>query len=441
MTAEIVIMNAGAVALAADSAITLSTKGGRKIYNSADKLFMLTRSEPVGIMFWGADAFMGVPWEVMVKTFRKSDLAKRRDSLREYALSFLDFLRDGCPQAPIPHEADYFRFVTLGTAFRTIKSNLRKSLAGLKSTSTAGVKAKASKAINAYLSKLSQAQTLPDMSPSWVEKTLELYGEAVEGAISDVFEELPLDKVARSRLQEIAGLLLSKDHFLGGSYSGAVVAGYGDKDTYPSTYAFLIEGRFNGKLKFTKLERKSQTLTYGSASVIPFAQEDMVVTFMDGINPNLDAYLSELFEKVLRDYGRSLVDFLAEAGASDVEAVRRQLTSEVRQLRRDFAAKAQHAKEAYWRPIMQAVFALPKDELASMAEALVNLTSFRRRVSTDDETVGGAVDVAVISKGDGFVWTKRKHYFDPRLNPHFFSKYYEKMPLQEIGGSANDPAE
>jgi len=41
------------------------------------------------------------------------------------------------------------------------------------------------------------------------------------------------------------------------------------------------------------------------------------------------------------------------------------------------------------------------------------------------ETVGGPIDVAVISKGDGFIWIKRKHYFSPELNHHFFDNYYE----------------
>lgn len=46
-----------------------------------------------------------------------------------------------------------------------------------------------------------------------------------------------------------------------------------------------------------------------------------------------------------------------------------------------------------------------------MAESLVNLTKFRLRVSPERETVSGPIDVALISKGDGFVWLKRKHYF------------------------------
>ena len=74
-------------------------------------------------------------------------------------------------------------------------------------------------------------------------------------------------------------------------------------------------------------------------------------------------------------------------------------------------------------PIVDIVSSLPKDELASMAESLVNLTKFKRRVTPERETVGGPIDVAVITKGDGFVWVKRKHYFEPGLNPRVISRY------------------
>jgi hypothetical protein len=55
----------------------------------------------------------------------------------------------------------------------------------------------------------------------------------------------------------------------------------------------------------------------------------------------------------------------------------------------------------------------------------VALTSLKRRVSSDAETVGGAIDVALISKGDGFVWIKRKYYFPEQLNPQFNRLYLE----------------
>jgi hypothetical protein len=71
---------------------------------------------------------------------------------------------------------------------------------------------------------------------------------------------------------------------------------------------------------------------------------------------------------------------------------------------------------------MENVASLPKDELGAMAESLVNLTKFKRRISREKETVGGPIDVAVITKGDGFVWMKRKHYFDAGLNPRYIAR-------------------
>jgi hypothetical protein len=71
---------------------------------------------------------------------------------------------------------------------------------------------------------------------------------------------------------------------------------------------------------------------------------------------------------------------------------------------------------------MGAVSQLSKEDLAEMAESLVYLTYLKRRFTMAEESVGGPVDIAVITKGDGFVWIKRKHYFDPQLNPGFFNK-------------------
>jgi len=85
-----------------------------------------------------------------------------------------------------------------------------------------------------------------------------------------------------------------------------------------------------------------------------------------------------------------------------------------------------YRRKNYVDPVTRVVTMLPKNELAAMAEALVNLTSFKRKVTMESETVGGPIDVAVISKGDGFIWIKRKHYFKAELNPRFFPNYYKE---------------
>jgi len=66
MTAEVAILNRNAVALAADSAVTLRLPSGTKIYQT-NKLFALSKYEPVAVMVYGSADFMGIPWETIVK--------------------------------------------------------------------------------------------------------------------------------------------------------------------------------------------------------------------------------------------------------------------------------------------------------------------------------------------------------------------------------------
>jgi hypothetical protein len=83
-----------------------------------------------------------------------------------------------------------------------------------------------------------------------------------------------------------------------------------------------------------------------------------------------------------------------------------------------------YARNTFEEPVKQSLDGLGKDDLAKIAESLVSITSFRQQISPEEETVGGPIDVAVISKGDGFIWIKRKYYFDEKFNPHFIERYF-----------------
>ena len=94
-----------------------------------------------------------------------------------------------------------------------------------------------------------------------------------------------------------------------------------------------------------------------------------------------------------------------------VKAVQKQISVEMRQ--------------SYTDPLLSTLDMLDKEDLANVAESLISLTSLVRRMQPGEETVGGPVDVAVISKGDGFVWIKRKHYFKPEYNQSFMMNYFK----------------
>lgn len=61
--------------------------------------------------------------------------------------------------------------------------------------------------------------------------------------------------------------------------------------------------------------------------------------------------------------------------------------------------------------------AMPIQDAIDLAEFLVETTIKYSRFTVDWATCGGPIEVAAITKHEGFKWTKRKLYFDGALNP------------------------
>lgn len=243
----------------------------------------------------------------------------------------------------------------------------------------------------------------------------------VDAQISQIFDKIPLRTANRRKLKEICLLSYVKARFSGVS-SGVVFAGFGREEVFPSVIAYTVESSFGGYLKHVYLPDESTKIdSQNTAAMVPYAQREMVDTFMGGIDPSLrkliETYVSALFGE--------LPDKLINRLAAGNKPLLKELKRAAGLLVDDFNKKVRnHQRQGFINPVLEAVDALPIADLALMAEALVNLTSFKRKVTMVPESVGGDIDVAVISKGDGFIWIKRKHYFKPELNHHFITNYF-----------------
>jgi hypothetical protein len=188
--------------------------------------------------------------------------------------------------------------------------------------------------------------------------------------------------------------------------------------------AYEIEGLINDILWWREAG-KDKSDRDNTALIFPFAQKEMVYMFMEGVDPGymafLETYLKALFQKYPEDIAKGLPKLSIKEKSAFIDKVRTQGASLVQDL---LAALNNRKRDIHVNPVVETVAFLPVTELASMAESLVNLTSFKRRITMVAETVGGPIDVAVISKGDGFVWIKRKQYFDAESNPHFYARFY-----------------
>lgn len=425
MTAEVGILNRVGVALAADSAVTIG-QAADKIWTSADKLFQLSEADPVGIMVYGNAEFLSVPWETVIKCFRSCDGCTSRATVREYVDTFIRFLENNAEMFPDERRERESLAIVEGL-WLSLREHCREELDreaeqrdGLEEHDVTAVLAREIASLTRIVRSKSR---LPSFPPSLRRKIRNRYGESLLGLRGKIFGHLPLGRSSLNALVSIAVNTLARYMFSPAS-TGVVFAGFGAREHFPTLIELEVEGMCLGKVRYAEV--KNIVIDEDQdASIVPFAQQEMVHSFMQGVDPELFNFLQRATSQVLHGFLETfdrvfaLLPALNDGATEEVRELRARLGSVQEALFKDWDDQ----RSAHWRPVVMNIATLPKDELAAMAEAFVNLTKFRRRVSVERETVGGPIDVAVITKGDGFVWIKRKHYFDAILNPRFMARF------------------
>jgi hypothetical protein len=430
VTAEIVIMNREAVALAADSAVSLMAGPGdmpQKIFTSADKIFPLTRDHAACIMIYNNAAFMGIPWQTLITIYRATLPDSPFDTLEEYAKHFIDFLTK--EEGLIPESVQQ-RFFVDGV-YRTflflrylIQQNASAVLAEKGQISEDEIQGVSAAIIDDIFGKLSAAPYNPTLDDAYAKELAEAYGEWIVKAITEVFERIPLTPDLAQKLSLMAVLFYVKalEGFepLERDFSGVVFAGFGQRDLFPAMRAFLVEGMIKKRLKHLEVERNQVGFENG-AIIIPFAQREMVDIFMSGLDPRFTGGFLASLAKTFEEYPRVIIESIEKLTDEEKRALKEKFGETSKEIVQQIQNQLASYQAFNANPIVNVVAALPRSDLAAMAESLVNLTSLKRRVSMQAETVGGPVDVAVISRSDGFIWIKRKEYFRPELNPGYLA--------------------
>ena len=419
-------MNSLAVALATDSAATVFLGRNSKVYNSADKLFMLSKRHPIGVMVYNNASLLGIPWETLLKMFRARLGRTEFGSVEEYAAELLKFLDSNDHLFPKDVQySSYLRMVeTLyqginrGIEFRTLKEIRR------------GVDEPDREAIARDFIEKSHQQWLAGddaerLDPKAGSSLAAQGSDKVQKAIDKSFPSLKLSHDDINRLRELAMLVVNKKRILDETRSGLVVAGFGGNEYFPAMHTYELGEVYLGRLKYHHLLTKK--IDRETPSVIqPFAQSDMVDTFLGGISPAFKTRIISEFVSLVAQFPETIIDEITDLSVKKREKWKNVMRPLAGALAQELVVELEKYRlRKHIGPVEQAITNLPKNELAHVASSLVNLNSFQKRMSVEQETVGGPVDVAVITKGDGFVWIERKHYFRPELNHQFFRNYGE----------------
>ena len=426
MTAEIVIMNKEAVALAADSAVSLVTgpaDSPQKVFTSASKIFGLPGGHTVSLMIYNNASFLGIPWEPLLARFSESLGDEPLPALEDYASRLIQFLATEQELISPEIERQFFTSVIYGyyLGFRFLFQQGASELMRLQGAiSEEQIGSFVAEKIAEAYNLLASAEYIEGADDARVTELATAYRETTQKAVADVFEELPIPDEARDRLAEMPVLYFLKKSDprdpASQNFSGIVVTGFGRTEIFPAIVTYSVEGRLAGILKFRKIEDRKITLENGGY-VIPFAQHEMVDIFMAGMDPRLyDALVSSL-AGIFEEFPRTIIDSIETISDEEKANIKTRIQPQSDELVDQISAFLNNYRNSNVIPIINVVVSLPRTEMAAMAESLVNLTSLKRMVSLQAETVGGPVDVAVISKRDGFVWIKKKQYYRAELNP------------------------
>lgn len=422
MTAVVGILNKKAVAIAADSAVTT---GSGKIFNKANKIFTLSKYHPIGIMIHNIDSFMGVPWETIIKMYRRELGDNEFDSVQEYKKDFIEFLRK---KNFFSDDAQQLFKTTLFCVHQInhILFNQFTDSSGKFSLDKNDALNKERQAAAQYRTDIFKKR---NPMPEFVKYSPKEFESYIETKIDEILK-YPFGNEGATISDETKKLLIETYYYeliaedYSNNYTGLVFVGYGKNEIFPSLVPIVVFFGFEKKLRYYDDTNKASAINDDFPSQIStFAQSDVMMTILTGIAPELQQAYNTNLKEIFKEQEKVILDKFAGDKVAlknlldkiDKDA----LVTQYDGLMTDIIT------QKYITPLYEAVAGLGKEDLAEMAESLIYLTYLQRRITNAEESVGGDVDVAIISKGDGFIWIKRKHYFKPDLNPNFFKKYFK----------------
>lgn len=414
MTAEVAIINRHAIALAADSAVTV---GHNKVWTSANKIFSLGPQNDIAIMVYGAGEFMGMDWETVVKQFRKERARLAPfETVAQCEEAFRTFLKSTISVPEIFKKKSVIRPVF------DLLQDIRRFIPESNKPNDGRI------LIELISRKIDIIQTL-DVIAEDINKSdfLNFFSSDVDHLIDNLFA---IESNCRVDLKAIILRLFVTifcRKYESWHLSGVVFAGFGLAENFPALTHFISDGMWQDKLKWwqgtgcTNLNDHNQL---DSDSIVLFGQDDASFLFMTGISPEHMTFLEDTLKNLMRQVFDGL---FPDKNTESTEHEELAAALSVSFMDKFF----QKIREEQYQPFNDVARLMPKEEMAVLAESLVELQSLKRKMDSSAPSVGGPIDVAIISKGDGVIWIKRKHYFDPKYNQDYFARKRRLEGLNE----------
>lgn len=435
MTAIVGVLNSQGIAIAADSAVTVSGSNVKKVYNRSNKIFTLSKFHPVGISIYNRADYMGMPLETIIKMYRKQLKDNSFDTVAEYKNDFLAFLKTQLKNVSAEQKANSF-YQFCSESHWTIIDRIREALNNRKAEIDAADLAGKTEIYNQVIEERLQTyleEILAYKQDTYLNTTYEEYSKFYAGELVSIenfihgelvksFSDIILLDDHKAIIKQIMYGLINIE-LIFESHCGLIFVGFGEEEIYPSSHLVLVGMAVMDIPRAAILPPISINPGIQGSNIIPYAQGDVTTTVLTGVDPSYKNEVKSAVKSTFSEAAQQIGNIIGNPGLTD------QINIAMTTVADEFI---KGLEDYQWKkitgPLLEILDNMGKEDMAELAESLVNITSLKRKFTSSDsadESVGGPVDVAIITKGDGFIWMKRKHYFDIGNNPAFKDKYFK----------------
>lgn len=428
MTSVVGILNIQGLAIAADSAVTRTRNSGRpeeKVTKNGNKMIRMSNDDPIAVMITGSADFLGVPWDVIVRRFRqrKGEEKKHYPTVEACVNDFFDYVASNDTLWNSGLCSNYLYAVAswlFNEAMDEISDENDRFCDG-----SMKYPEQFMKAFTRILSCIAQDMLRGLGSPHFenypldefrrdAAKTLDsfFWERADKEEFSDIPKTLPQEMLDAIRPTFEAALLAVMGSKMENDKSSRLVfTGYGVDQEFPSLVSAVVCEGYAHRVNYSIAPKDIVDITEDRpVAICPFAQDDVMRAILKGMHFDWSKKAFEELGQMTAGGLDSVVYSMVpeeEAGylyenlfSVNVEDLKNAFYWEGGQLFKENEHKWERGLERY-----------NPEDLAVIADSFIDLTGLHRALTFQQEGVGGIVDLAVITKDEGFKWLRRKGWY------------------------------
>ena len=421
MTAIVGILNKRGAAIAADSAVTRG--GGYKYTKNGNKMVRMSNAVPISVMLTGNGAFLRTQWDIIIRHYRqhrghvihKTVEACVHDFFRYIADNHSFFEQDIVEQHIKDNIQELFQHADQAVDFRFCERDADGKLKTPKGYQKAFLKI-----LLGYRKRWSKHGVCPQFKDYTAELFHSFAGKLIEDFLSGqcyeddsifyhgMYPKDVIDGIRGDFEQTLMTLLTNRR-----KDANLIFTGFGQNQKYPSLVSATVFEGFDNRVNYHIRPQDIICISDDThVAICPFAQTDVIESVLRGVHVEFAKTIQQEHNDVF-SYGKAL----ALEGGEDMPEFNivefNNLLNEIKvdDLDKKFVKagiKYLDKNQAEWEKALEDYDLMA---MAALALSLIDLTGFHRILHFEPEGVGGPVDLAVITKNEGFTWLNRKSWY------------------------------